>query len=229
MRINTKGRWILTLSPSATWQITSPVDGSIVGKDFPLTESLNSLLINICRKWNEKFRYYITLYSMLIIRRLNSGRRRCFKQVVLNLYSSRATFISWLLYQSKILPVSDNIAIPLNSIISNDIERVYIIEGSLTGYFNQCFAVSHLVPCNGLMSLSSSWTNAVEKVRSSLWTILKLPDFILGHLSLPSRMPTHAKLNPCKLFFSLRQCWRESRWYLVLKTRRSALSNYTNN
>lgn len=40
----------LTLSPSATWQITSPVDGFTVGKVFPDWLSMNSLLTKTYRK-----------------------------------------------------------------------------------------------------------------------------------------------------------------------------------
>lgn len=40
----------LTLSPSATSQIFSPVHGSMVGNVLPLTESFHSLLMKICKQ-----------------------------------------------------------------------------------------------------------------------------------------------------------------------------------
>lgn len=44
---------IFTLSPSATWQITSPVAGLTVGKVFLLTASCHSLFIKICKEGNK--------------------------------------------------------------------------------------------------------------------------------------------------------------------------------
>lgn len=48
----------LTLSPSATWQITSPVAGLIEGKVFLLTASCHSLFMKIC---NEKSKAVLSL------------------------------------------------------------------------------------------------------------------------------------------------------------------------
>lgn len=39
-----------TLSPSATWQMTSPVAGLMVGKVFLLTASCHSLFMKICKE-----------------------------------------------------------------------------------------------------------------------------------------------------------------------------------
>lgn len=44
-----------TLSPSATWQMTSPVAGLMVGKVFLLTASCHSLLMKSCPEYKMQF------------------------------------------------------------------------------------------------------------------------------------------------------------------------------
>jgi len=61
-----------TLSPSATWQMTSPVAGLSVGKVFPLTAFRHSLLINTYSKpeYNRIFYQKTWLVILFLLNKL---------------------------------------------------------------------------------------------------------------------------------------------------------------